>query len=37
MARSKTTCPRWHFGQVEQGPFGVPFDQFYEEKNLVFL
>jgi hypothetical protein len=26
-ARSKSTCPKWHFGQVGQWPYGVFFDQ----------
>jgi len=28
MPKCKTTCPRWHLGQVGYRPFGVPFDQF---------
>ncbi len=28
MPKCKTTCPRWHLGQVGYEPFGVPFDQF---------
>jgi hypothetical protein len=34
MAGSKMTCPRWHLGQVEQGPFGVPFTNIHSKKTL---
>jgi len=27
IVKSKTTSPRWHLGQVGQGPFGVIFYQ----------
>jgi hypothetical protein len=37
MVGSKTTCPKWHLGQVKQGPFGVPFDEFSHSKKPCFL
>jgi hypothetical protein len=30
---SKSTCPKWHFGQIGQELSGVSLDQFFKSKK----